>query len=39
MKDGIIKGNGNSRYLKSVADFLTQYPTYEDFSNALSDGT
>lgn len=39
MNDGIIKGNGNSRYLKSVADFLTQYPTYEDFANALSDGT
>lgn len=39
MKDGIIKGNGNSRYLKSVADFLTQYPTYEAFAAALTAGT
>lgn len=39
MNDGIIKGNGNSRYLKSVADFLTQYPTYEAFAAALTAGT
>lgn len=39
MKDGIIKGNGNSRYIKSVVDFLTQYPTYEAFAAALTAGT
>lgn len=39
MQDGIIKGTGNSRYLKSIADFLTQYPTYNDFAAALVAGT
>jgi hypothetical protein len=39
MTDGIIKGNGNSRYLKTVADALTLYPTYEDFMTALVAGT
>ena len=39
MQDGIIKGTGNSRYLKSIADFLTQYPTYNDFAAALAAGT
>lgn len=39
MQDGIIKGTGNSRYLKSVADFLTQYPKYEDMVAALVAGT
>lgn len=39
MTDGIIKGNGNSRYLKTVADALTLYPTYEDFITALVAGT
>lgn len=39
MTDLVIKGTGNSRYLKSVADFLTQYPTYEDFVDALVAGT
>lgn len=39
MQDAIIKGNGNSRYLKSVASFLTLYPTYEDFAQALIAGT
>lgn len=38
MKDGIIKGTGNSRYLKSVSDFLSLYPSYEDFANALVNG-
>ena len=28
MKDAILKGTGNSRYLKSVAEFLKLYPTY-----------
>ena len=39
MKDGIIKANGNSRYLKSVANFLTLYPDYEAFAAALVEGT
>jgi len=39
MHDGIINGTGNSRYLKSVADFLTLYPSYEDFAAALIAGT
>lgn len=39
MQDGIIKGTGNSRYLKSIGNFLTQYPTYQDFVAALVAGT
>lgn len=39
MQDGILKGTGNSRYLKSIANFLTQYPTYEDMVAALAAGT
>lgn len=39
MQDGILKGTGNSRYLKSVASFLSLYPTYEDFAQALIEGT
>lgn len=39
MKDLAIKGTGNSRYLKSVDSFLTLYPTYEAFAQALVDGT
>lgn len=39
MTDGIIKGTGNSRYLKSVANFMALYPTYEDFAKALIAGT
>ena len=39
MQDSIIKGTGNSRYLKSIAAFLTQYPTYADFASALAMGT
>lgn len=39
MQNAIIKGEGNSRYLKSVADFLTQYPDYESFAQALMTGT
>lgn len=39
MQDGIIKGTGNSRYLKSVADFLSRYPKYEDMVAALVAGT
>lgn len=39
MKDMIIKGTGNSRYLKSVANVMTLYPTYEAFAQALAAGT
>ena len=39
MKDGIIKATGNSRYLKSVANFLTLYPDYASFVEALVAGT
>lgn len=39
MKDSVILGSGNSRYLKSVADFKTLYPTYDDFAAALVAGT
>ncbi len=39
MKNGIIKGGGNSRYLKSVPDFLAQYPDYDSFAQAMASGT
>lgn len=39
MQDGIINGTGNSRYLKSISNFLAQYPTYQDFVAALVAGT
>ena len=39
MQDSIMAGEGNSRYLKSVEDFLTRYPTYADFARALIEGT
>lgn len=39
MQDGIIKGTGNSRYLKSVSNFLSLYPNYEAFARALVNGT
>lgn len=39
MKDFITKNEGNSRFLKSVSNFLTLYPNYEDFAQALVDGT
>lgn len=35
MQDTNIKGSGNSRTLASVPNFLTLYPTYEDFAQAL----
>lgn len=38
MTDGVIKSTGNSRYLKSVANFMALYPTYEDFAAALIRG-
>lgn len=39
MTDGIIKGTGNSRYLKTVAEAISLYPTYEEFLQALVAGT
>ena len=39
MKDSVILGTGNSRYLKSVENFKTLYPTYDDFVAALVAGT
>lgn len=35
MKDTIIKNSGNSRTLASTPNFLTLYPTYEAFGQAL----
>ena len=39
MQDGIIAGNGNSRYLKTVATALSLYPDYESFMATLIAGT
>lgn len=39
MKDFVPLGSGDSRYLKSVSNFKTLYPTFEAFSNALIEGT
>lgn len=39
MKDFVSKGEGKSRFLKSVSNFLTLYPDYETFVNALITGT
>lgn len=39
MKDSIPKGTGDSRFLKSVSDFMERYPTYQDFAAALVTGT
>lgn len=39
MNDGIVRGTGNSRYLKSVSDFLSKYPDYIAFAQALIAGT
>ena len=39
MQDAIIAGTCNSRYLRSISDFLTQYPTYSDFVAALVSGS
>ena len=38
MQDAIIKGIGNSRYLKTVGEALSLYPTYEDFLQAMVAG-
>ena len=39
MQDAIMKGSGNSRYLKTVREALSLYPTYEDFLQAMIAGT
>lgn len=39
MQDFIPIGTGNSRYLKSVENFKTLYPTYDAFAAALVAGT
>jgi hypothetical protein len=39
VQDAIMKGNGNSRYLKTVEEALSLYPTYEDFLQAMIAGT
>lgn len=39
MQDAITNETGNSRYLKSVSGFLSLYPTYEAFAQALIAGT
>lgn len=39
MQDTIIKGTGNSHTLKSVANFMSLYPTYDAFATALVAGT
>lgn len=39
MTDGVIKGTGNSRWLKAPANVLTLYPTYDDLMIALAAGT
>lgn len=38
MQDAIMKGSGNSRYLKTVGEALSLYPTYEDFMQAMVAG-
>lgn len=39
MKDLVPKGTGNSRFLRSVSNFLSLYPNYEAFVAALVNGT
>lgn len=39
MQDTVQKGTGNSRTIKTVPNFLTLYPTYESFAQALIAGT
>ena len=39
MTDGIIKGSGNSRYLRTVANARTLYPTWDAALSALVQGT
>lgn len=39
MTDGVIKGTGNSRYLKTVPNALTLYPDWPTALQAMVDGT
>ena len=39
MNDGIIKDDGTSRLLRSVSDFKSKYPTYDEFADALVNGS
>lgn len=39
MKNSMPKGTGDSRYLKSIPDFLKVYPEYQNFGAALAAGT
>lgn len=39
MDDGVIKGTGNSRYLKTVSDALTRWPTWQDALAEMVAGT
>lgn len=39
MQDMTLRGTGNSRFLKSVENFKTLFPTYDDFAAALVSGT
>ena len=38
MQDMVITGTGNSRFLKSVENFLDLFPTYEAFAAAFASG-
>jgi len=38
MQDMVINGTGNSRFLKSVENFLDLFPTYEAFAAAFASG-
>ncbi len=39
MTDTVLRGTGNSRSLRSVPNFLTLYPSYNAFAQALVQGT
>ena len=39
MTDTVLRGTGNSRSLRSVSNFLTLYPSYNAFAQALVQGT
>lgn len=39
MTDGVIKGTGNSRFLKGPANAATLYPDFESFRDAWAAGT
>lgn len=39
MKNGTIKGDGTSRYMRIPADAATKYPTFESMRQAMVEGT